>query len=148
MSPRRDHGFTLLELMVVLAIMAVVIGVVITRGPSRSRGLETRAAAGAIAQALRTARATAIERSETINVAIDPVRHLLAPDRGAVRAIAPNLAMEVLPPALPGRGTTKLIAFSPSGSASGGAILLGTGTRRVRITVQWLTGQVDVQNAP
>ncbi len=134
--------------MVVLAIMGVVIGVVVTRGPTRSRGLETRAAAGAIAQALRSARAQAIERSQTVSVAIDPVRHLLSPDGGTVRALAPGMQVSVLPPALPGPGQIRLISFAADGSASGGEILLGTGKRRLRITVEWLTGQVKVEDAP
>jgi prepilin-type N-terminal cleavage/methylation domain-containing protein len=50
---RRDAGFTLIEILVVLAILGVALGMLIGRGPMRSRGLETRAAAGALAQSLR-----------------------------------------------------------------------------------------------
>jgi general secretion pathway protein H len=148
MRSRGEQGFTLLEMIVVLAIMGVVIGVVVTRGPVRSRGLDARAAAGSIAQALRSARAQAIERSQTVNVAIDPVKHVLAPDGGAVRALAPDMQVAVLPPAFPGRGSARLISFAPDGSASGGEILLGSGKRRLRISVEWLTGQVKVEDAP
>jgi general secretion pathway protein H len=147
MSHERDQGFTLLEMIVVLAIMGVVIGVVVTRGPQRSRGLETRAAAGVIAQALRSARAQAIERGTTVEVAIDPARHEMAADGGRVRALARDMAVAVLPPALPGPGATRIISFAPDGSASGGEILLGSGKRQLRISVQWLTGQVKVENA-
>jgi hypothetical protein len=42
----------------------------------------------------------------------------------------------------------RLIRFSPDGSSSGGQVLLGTGRHRIGITVEWLTGQVKVADAP
>lgn len=146
MRPRED-GFTLLEILVVLGIMGAVIGIVVMHGPVRSQGLQTRAAAGLLAQTFREARAAAIERSEIINVAIDPVHRSFAADRGSVHTLAPGAQISVLPPALKGPGETRLIRFSPDGSASGGAVILGTGTRRLRIDIDWLTGRVQVANA-
>jgi len=145
---RSDDGFTLMELMVVLAIMGVLIGILVARGPVHSVGLQTRAAAGALAQALRAARAQAIDRSETVTVAIDPVHRVFAADRGPVQHFAASMDVAVLPPALPGPNDTRLIRFSPDGSASGGEILLGAGKRRLSITVEWLTGRVQVADAP
>ncbi|MEJ0047711.1 MAG: GspH/FimT family pseudopilin [Rhodospirillales bacterium] len=144
----RDHGFTLIEILVVLAIMGAVIGIVVTRGPVTSRGLQTRAAAGLLAQTLREARAQAIERSQIVNVAIDPVRRSFAADLGPAHAMQRAMEVEVLPPAQKGPGDVRIISFAPDGSASGGAILLGSGSRRVRIDVEWLTGRVQVANAP
>jgi general secretion pathway protein H len=143
----RDDGFTLLELLIVLAIMGAMIGIVVSRGPARSQGLETRAAAGALAQALRMARAQAIERSEDVTVAIDPAHHAFAADNGVVRALAPGMDISVVPPTLPGPNGTRLIRFSADGSASGGSVILGRGKRRLRIDVEWLTGRVKVANA-
>jgi general secretion pathway protein H len=144
----RDHGFTLIEILVVLAIMGAVIGIVVMRGPITSRGLQTRAAAGLLAQTLRQARAAAIERGRIVNVAIDPVRRNFATDGGPIHSMAPDVEVAVLPPALKGPGDVRVISFSPDGSASGGAILLGSATRRVQIGVEWLTGRVQVANAP
>jgi general secretion pathway protein H len=143
----RDAGFTLIEILVVLAILAVALGVLIGRGPSRSRGLETRAAAGALAQALRSARAQAIASDQYVNVAIDPVRHVFAVDHTAAQAVDRSIDMAVLPPALPGPGGIRLIRFSGDGSSTGGAVLLGTGRRQLKISVEWLTGKVSVADA-
>lgn len=145
---RAEPGFTLIEIMVALAILAVALGLIIGRGPMRSQALETRAAAGALAQALRAARARAIATNHDVTVAIDPQRHLFAPDGGEKVAMDPAMSIDVLAPAIRGPGNVRLIRFSQDGSSTGGQILLGVGQRRLGITVQWLTGQVSVANAP
>jgi len=148
MSRTADDGFTLLELVVVLAVMGAVIGIVISRGPAHSIGLQTRAAAGILAQTLRTARAAAIDGARDVTVVIDPPHRSFNAEGGPMHVLAPGVALGFLPPALKGPRDTGLIRFSPDGSATGGEILLGSGVRRVRIDVQWLTGQVQVANAP
>jgi general secretion pathway protein H len=97
---------------------------------------------------LRAARARAIATDHDVAVAIDPAGHRFAMDGGAANLFAADLAVSVLPPALPGPGPVRLIRFGPDGSATGGAVLLGTGSRRVGISVEWLTGRVSVSDAP
>ena len=144
---RRTDGFTLIEILVVLAIAGVMLGLVIGNGPMRSSGLQLRAAAGALAQTLRAARAQAIVGDHDVSVAIDPANHRFAIDGGPMRHLAADMPVSVLPPALPGPGPVRLIRFSPDGSATGGRILLGAGRSRQGITVEWLTGRVSVAGA-
>ena len=113
----------------------------------RSRGLESRAAAGTLAQALRAARAQAIATDHDVAVAIDPARHVFAMDGGPPHKLAADMAVAILPPALAGPGPVRLIRFSPDGSASGGQVLLGSGRQRLGVTVEWLTGRVSVADA-
>ncbi len=144
---RQDDGFTLIEILVVLAILGVTLGLVIGRGSMKSRGLETTGAASAIAQSLRAARAQAIATDHDVSVVFDPARHAFAADATPAQTLAPSLRFAVLPPALQGPGDSRIIRFSPDGSATGGQVVLGSGHRRIGITVEWLTGKVTVADA-
>ncbi len=144
---RRTDGFTLIEILVVLAILGVALGLIIGRGPMRSRGLESRAAASALAQTLRAARAAAIAGDRSVSVAIDPANHRFAMDDGPLRTLAADLPVAVSSTALRGPGPVRLIRFASDGSASGGQILLGAGRTRLGISVEWLTGRVSVADA-
>lgn len=130
----------------VLAILGVVLGIFIGRGPMRSQGLQLRAAAGALAQGLRAARAAAIATGQDVAVAIDPARRVFAVGNRAPVLLADGLTIEA-PEALHGPGTLRFIRFAPDGSDSGGEVVLSTGGKRVKISVQWLTGQVSVADA-
>ncbi len=142
-----EQGFTLIEILVVVAIIGVVMGVLIGRGNVRSHGLETRAAAGALAQALRAARAQAIATDHDVTVLIDPQRHVFAADNSPITRIDPATPMVVQATTLKAPGAASKIQFSADGSSSGGDILLGTGTRRLDVSVEWLTGKVSVADA-
>ena len=133
--PSRQHGFTLIEMLVVIAILGVVIGVVVSHGPLRSTGLEARAAAGVLAQTFRTAHATAMAKATTVTVAIDPPMRVFTADNGPVNRFAPNVTVEVLREIL---GDDHLI------QRAGAAI----GLQRQHPAVEWLTGQVRVTDAP
>ncbi len=147
-SRRAGAGFTLIEMIVVLAVLGFVLGMVLSRGPQRSARLELDGAAREIAGALRGARARAIAQDRPVLVAIDAADHAYTVD-GATHALPKQLPLKLVANgavAAPGGGAARLaaISFLPDGSSSGGRVEIAGGARRVLIGVDWLTGRVSV----
>jgi general secretion pathway protein H len=99
--------------LVVLVILGIVGGLVLARGPQRSAGLEMRAASGAVAQALRTARSRAIASNRPVTVLFDTGARTLRVGATQARSLPQGIAMSVETTAdQPG------IEFQPDGSSS------------------------------
>ncbi|MDR3537708.1 MAG: GspH/FimT family pseudopilin [Acetobacteraceae bacterium] len=137
-------GFTLIEMLVVLAILGSAAAILLARGPASSPALEARGAASELAQALRLGRSRAIAGDRAVPVVLDLATHRLTLD-GAPRPTLPGsvaLAAVMADGSRPTRQAA--FVFAPDGSASGGRIALGAGTRRLVVTVDWLTGRIGV----
>src|SRR5438552_1889066 len=74
-------GFTLLELLVVLAIVSVVLGTMVLARPS-AVGARVNAAARGVVATLRLARAEAMVRNTETTVSVDPGAGVIAFSRG------------------------------------------------------------------
>jgi len=123
MTSRNNAGFTLLEMLVVIAVMGLIMAALAVYGPPKSRWMETRAAARAVAGAMLAARGEAMVTGQDVAVNLPPVADWLAE---SVQA--------------PGRK----ILFSPDGSSSGGTVVLDDAGRRLAVTADWLTGRVSI----
>ncbi|MEQ9640276.1 MAG: GspH/FimT family pseudopilin [Alphaproteobacteria bacterium] len=137
---RSQAGFTLLELLVVLAMLALVYAVAIPTRPAAWRGGDVAGAARTLAQDLRAARATAIAQRREVAVAVDPVALTYRVDR--IETALPARDVETLTVSLaPGERTVR---FLPDGSASGASLTLRHGDAATTVNVDWLTGRVEV----
>ncbi len=122
MTSRSEAGFTLLEMLVVIAVMGLALGLLAASGPPHDRWLQTQAAARRIAATMRQ-------------------------DRGL--AIATGQAVAFTQPPLPGwLGVTAQfppggLVFLPDGSSNGGRITLADGERQIAVSADWLTGRVS-----
>jgi general secretion pathway protein H len=135
-----QSGFTLIEMIIVLVVLSLVAGLVIARGPSRSPTVEVRSAATQVLQGMRAARAQAIAADQAQAFTVDSSQHAYRIGRGPPQLLPHDvgLAIEV------GGKPARAIAFLPDGSSSGGAVLVTGATRRMRVTVDWLSGRMRV----
>ena len=147
--PARQSGFTLIEMVVVLVVLAFALSIVASRGPMRSRTLEARLAASRIAEQLRLARTQAIATDRTISFTLDIPARAWRVGAGAAHLVPEGTTLSMLSvgqmagsPAPARRAGT--ISFAPDGSSSGGRIELADGGRRMSVSVDWLTGRVAV----
>lgn len=145
--PDDEAGFTLIEMIVVLAVLGFMLGIVLTRGPQRSARLELDGAAREVATALRTARARAIAQDRPVLFAIDGADHAYQVDGAPPRPLPVNFPLSVTTVTGAAARMPAAISFLPDGSSSGGRVEIAGGARRVLVGVDWLTGRVTVADA-
>lgn len=146
---RGCRGFTLAEILVVLVIIGLVLALVpplLTKGmPS----LRLKNAVRDVSSGLRLARTEALRRSTQAVFELDAeARVMRVPAVRRQRPLPDDIAIqmttvddEIIDE------STAAFRFFPDGSATGGNILLSVGDLAFRVTVDWLTGRVQVHVA-
>ncbi len=129
-ADRRERGFTLIELIVVLVVLGLALSMVLGQGVARSPTLQFDSAVRQVAGALRVARSRAIADDRLVPVIFAPGGFQL--DQGTAIAFAPEISLS----------GNRLIDFTPDGGSSGGQVTLRMGSREMIIGVDWLTGRV------
>jgi prepilin-type N-terminal cleavage/methylation domain-containing protein len=132
-------GFTLLELVVTLVVLALAVAVV---GPTIGRStdtIRTRAEVARFSALLRHAREQAITTRRTHELIVDPTAHRVTLRSGdevrQTRSLPEHLSVQADPVAL-------TVRFEPHGTSSGGVFRVASGTARYLVTVDALTGRV------
>lgn len=136
----RSPGFTLLELILTLFVLALAAGLA---APAIGRTAETiraRADVAAFTALLRHAHERAITTRQRLSVVVDPGerRITVASEEGEkeARTLEARVAVEASPP------PALTVRFEPSGTSSGGEFRVSSGPARYRVTIDPVTGRV------
>lgn len=144
----RRRGFTLLETLAALAILALAMtaGTALLRGPSPR--LKAEAAARSLCGAVRLTRARALSTHRPISFSVDVERKAYA-SAAAPEALLPREAAVQINVAGNQRVGSSIgaIVFYPGGESSGGDIALVIEGMRATIGVNWLTGAIECRYA-
>jgi prepilin-type N-terminal cleavage/methylation domain-containing protein len=138
-----QRGFTLLELIVTLLIIALAVGLTIPAIGRSTESIRVRAEVAGFAAMLRHARERAIVTRVAQSVVVDPAERRMSRVAGGTegevretRALSERLTVEAMPP------PSLTVRFDPQGGSSGGDFRVGTADIVYRVTVDPLTGRV------
>ncbi len=142
------RGFTLLELLVVLFIMVLGFSVVGVNLSSGSDGAALKAAARDLVSALRYARGQALMTHQEETVTLDLAENSYTVSGRTKNYLIPKtIALTVVSAQseLTGVGKANMRFFS-DGSSTGGRITLEQGRSAWEININWLTGQIKLDD--
>lgn len=142
----RPKGFSLIEILAVLALMAIMVSAVAFSFSKSMSGAKVKASAKDLVAALRFTRGQAIIKGEEKAVAINvDGRSYQIPGKDPV-ALPDGLEMKLLTAEdeITDDGIGR-IRFYPDGSSTGGRVTLIRDRKEWRIDVAWLTGEVRLE---
>ena len=141
------EGYTLLELLVVLGILAFILGAAIPAIRNPRQGLGLKATALELTSQMKGLRTAAISGNSQHILFIDLKRNSYWTNTSqGFRVISPriSLAAQARPEGNAGSSTVQF-SFHSDGTASGGVILLREAGRAARIAVDWRSGAPRVE---
>jgi general secretion pathway protein H len=149
MSTNRDTdrtfetGFTLIEMLVVLAILALTATFAVPLLSRGSERLRLQTASSELATAFRVTRSAAIARNTQTTLMIDVDRRTFKSSVVSQRPFAADIEAKLTfasgPRAAPSDGGFQ---FFPDGSSTGGDVTLSLHGKQTRLCIDWLTGEV------
>lgn len=148
--PDPRHGFTLLELLVVLFLAALGAGAVTLAYRQPSAGALLKASAERAASRLRDLRVAAMATGVSQVALVDTARRVVHfSDRRQPLKLPPALGVRLTAAESEQRSPTAAgIRFFSNGSSSGGAITLHADRQGYEIRVNWLSGRVSTSALP
>lgn len=141
-----QRGFTLIEVVVVLAILALVTAMALPLLSRAGAKADARVAAREIAAGLRMTRNLAMVRGHAEAFLIDSASNAFRAGSTAAPQRLPAGVRLVLYTTTEERrsATAGSIRFFPDGTSTGGGIRLQAGNSRAEVLVDWLTGHLTI----
>jgi len=143
--PRRARGFTLVEIIAVVALIALAMMLVAVTVGDGLTNAKVKAASRDLAAALRYTRGQAIVKREPMALKVDvDARRYQAPGKKWIE-LPKDMDIKILTARSEMEGESiGRIRFYPDGASTGGNIELIRGEATWRIDVNWLTGEVSL----
>ena len=136
-----DAGFTLTELLVVLAIMALVVSVTPALYLTVVPGARVKSASVDLVSYLRQARLDAARTG--MPVILEVSERTIRPNDGKGKSFeAPNGTKLAYRPTFDAENDAPELVFFPGGGSSGGMVRLVQGDAERSLSINWLTGQI------
>lgn len=142
-STDRRAGFTLIEVVAVMLIIALVSSLAVTMMPGTGRG-GLKALTLETAALLRRERLGAVLTGRDRQVSLDGERRVLVGDGGDVLAIPRDVALDVLGIDALWSGRQAVVRFTPDGASTGAVLKLSRENAEYEIRVNWYTGGVAI----
>jgi len=142
---RHQRGFTLLELLVVMTVIALITTLAVPAIQHSLPGASFRAAASDIRSELQQARISAIRENRESWVLLDADARTYRRDTGSVAHLPERTALSFvtarseLTDGLSGR-----IRFYPDGTSTGGSVTLALDGKSRTILVDWFDGRITI----
>ncbi|MEQ1486536.1 GspH/FimT family pseudopilin [Methyloglobulus sp.] len=146
--PIYSKGFTLLELMLVMFVVILGFSVIGLNISSGNDATEHQSVARDLVSALRYAKGEALISHEETTIELDLNENTYTVSgRDKAFSIPDTIALTVVTAQeeLTGKGLAN-IRFFPDGSSSGGRIKLERNSATWQIDINWLTGQVELED--
>jgi len=142
--PQACRGFTLIEILVVFAIIGLLTALAAPRFHRALPGVEFDAAVQEVAGALERTRAAAMASGRARSLLLDVRAGRLREPDGTLTRLpeGTTIAVTTAREAVGAGGQEARMTFFPDGTALGGRITLTRGDRTARLRVDWLTGRV------
>jgi general secretion pathway protein H len=146
MNEAGQTGFTLLEMVCAIAIIAIIVAVLLPIGPRHTSRARLQAYALETATLLKSDRNAAIRARADVSTLVD------APSR-AIRSGATSQTIRIpddvrfdalLPQTCQQRAVLSTISFFADGMSCGGTIALARLDMAYEIRVNWLTGRIEI----
>jgi general secretion pathway protein H len=143
---RGEAGFTLVEMLAVLVILALALGTasaVFMRGPGR---MSADAVAAETASLARAARDMAVRSGRSTSLRLDLARRTIVIEGSGRRVVVPSaMDIEITAGITDRRGGGAAgVQFFPDGSSTGATIRIGQPRSFHEVRINWFTGRVLV----
>jgi general secretion pathway protein H len=146
MTDTGQRGFTLLEMVCVLAIIAMLAAILLPFVPQRTSRSRLQAYAVQAASLLEADRSAAIRRNADVAVLVDaPMRLIRSGTTADALRIPDDVQFDaLLPQSCRQHAVLSTINFFPNGMSCGGTIALRRLDAAYEVRVNWLTGRVEI----